>query len=86
MQQKLVKNFIENYRNMRTNTKTKTKVVIVVKTPLATTEEKCYIEKITTTEIFIEGLDSPFDRKTGKKIDVFPGASVFIKDFSSLKL
>ncbi len=55
-------------------------VTIVVVTPFATTEEARVIEKVTKTKIFIEGLDIPFDRITGKKIETFNGSSVYIKE------
>ncbi len=56
------------------------KITVVVKTPFATTEEEKFITKITTTKIFVDGLDNPFNRKTGYKETPFGGCSVYIKE------
>lgn len=61
------------------------KVTIVVKTPWATTEEERVIESLTENEIFIKGLDVPFDRKTGVKTESFLGSKVFIKELSKYR-
>ena len=55
-------------------------VTIVVKTPLATTEEPGVIESIDENLIYIRGLRIPFMKSTGKKVDNFFGADVYIKE------
>jgi len=58
-------------------------VTIVVKTPLAMTEESGVVESIDEDFIYIEGLRIPFMKSTGKKIDNFFGAEVYIKEIKS---
>jgi hypothetical protein len=56
------------------------KVTLVIVTPVATVEEVGVIEKVKGNEIFIEGLDIPFDKKSGVKTYSFPGTSTYIKE------
>ncbi len=56
------------------------RVTVVVQTPVATTEEILYIEKVTKDKIYIKGLDIPFDKITGVKDECFFGAKVYIKE------
>lgn len=58
------------------------KVTIVVKTPWGTTEEDGLVERVTKDEIFIKGLDIPFNKITGIKTETFAGSSVYIKELS----
>lgn len=60
-------------------------VTIVVKTPVATTEENGKVEKITKDKIYIEGLDIPFEKATGQKTETFFGAKVYIKEIAVAK-
>jgi len=59
-------------------------VTIVVQTPWATTEEKGMISSIIDNMIYIDGLDIPFDKKTGYKTETFLGCSVYIKEVTNL--
>lgn len=55
-------------------------VTIVVKTPLATTEEQGVVESVDEDWVYIKGLMIPFMKSTGKKVDNFFGAEVYIKE------
>jgi len=55
-------------------------ITVVIKTPWATTEEELTINKITATEIFVDTLGIPFNKKTGYKVESFPGSLVYIKE------
>ena len=60
-------------------------ITVVVVTPVATTEEKGIVQHIEGDNIYVEGLDIPFNTKTGDKTDVFPGARVYIKELKKNK-
>lgn len=57
-------------------------VTVVVKTPVATTEESKVVEKCIDDMIYLRGLDLPFDGRTGKKESYIPGCSVYIKELA----
>lgn len=60
-------------------------ITIVVDTPFASTEELGIIGKLTKDCIYIEGLKVPFNRATGRKVEVFAGAGVYIKEINENK-
>lgn len=61
------------------------KVTIVVVTPWTTTEELRVIEEIIDDNIYIDGLDIPFDLLSGKKTEIFFGTKVYIKEIFEKK-
>lgn len=57
-------------------------VTVVLKTPWATTEERLKVVEINETEIYIENLNIPFNKKTGYKTESMAGSSVYIKEIT----
>lgn len=55
-------------------------VTIVVRTPVATTEEKGIVEMVKHHVIYLKGLEIPFRKSDGQKTDTFPGVKVYIKE------